>query len=99
MANLNLYKSFYDVVRYDGFTNAAEKTNISQPALSCSVKTLERELNLTLINRSKGKFMLTEEGKMLYNNLVIIFDRIDNFENNVTKNQINIDQNKYFCFN
>lgn len=43
MANLNLYKSFYDVVRYDGFTNASKATNISQPALSYSIKTLEKE--------------------------------------------------------
>lgn len=45
MANLNLYKSFYDVGRYDGFINASKATNISQPALSYSIKALEKELN------------------------------------------------------
>lgn len=43
MANLNLYRSFYDVVRYDGITKASKDTNIYQPALSNSIKTLEKE--------------------------------------------------------
>lgn len=54
MANLNLYKSFYDVVRFDGFTNASKATNISQLALSYSIKTLEKELNTGLLNNSFG---------------------------------------------
>lgn len=83
MANLNLYKSFYDVVRYGSFTKASKNTNISQPALSYSIKTLENELNTVLLNRKNGELKLTEEGKILYNNLVIIFDKIDTFENSV----------------
>ena len=83
MANLNLYKSFYDVVRYGSFTKASKSTNISQPALSYSIKTLEQELNTVLLNRKNGELKLTEEGKILFNNLVIIFDKIDTFENSV----------------
>lgn len=83
MANLNLYKSFYDVVRYDGFTNASKATNISQPALSYSIKTLEKELDTILINRNNNQFKITEEGKILYANLITVFEKIDNFEKNV----------------
>lgn len=83
MVNLNLYRSFYDVVRYDGFTNASKATNISQPALSYSIKTLEKELNTILINRSNNQFKITEEGKILYANLITVFEKIDNFEKNV----------------
>lgn len=79
MANLNLYKSFYDVVRYDGFTNASKATNISQPALSCSIKTLEKELNTILINRSNNQFIITEEGKILYANLITVFENDELF--------------------
>ncbi len=86
MANLNLYKSFYDVVRYDGFTNASKATNISQPALSYSIKTLEKELNTILINRSNNQFKITEEGKILYANLITVFEKIDNFEKNIKYN-------------
>lgn len=83
MANLNLYRSFYDVVRYDGFNNASKAINISQPALSYSIKTLESELKVILINRSNGQFRLTEEGKILYANLITVFERLDNFEKNI----------------
>lgn len=86
MANLNLYKSFYDVVRHDGFTNASKKaTNISQPALSYSIKTLEKELNTILINRSNNQFKITEEGNFICksNNC---FWKIDNFEKNIKYN-------------
>lgn len=84
MVNLNLYRAFYDVVRYDGYTNASKKTNISQPALSYSIKTLEKELNVILLNRKNGELKLTEEGKILYNTLVIVFDKIDTFEKSIT---------------
>ena len=83
MANLNLYRSFYDVVRYDGFTNASKATNISQPALSYSIKTLEKELNTVLINRSNNQFKITEEGKILYASLITVFEKLENFEKNV----------------
>ena len=83
MVNLNLYKSFYDVVRFDGFTNASKATNISQPALSYSIKTLEKELNTVLINRTNNQFKITEEGKILYANLITVFEKIDNFEKNI----------------
>lgn len=89
MVNLNLYKSFYDVVRYGSFTKASTNTNISQPALSYSLKTLEKELNTVLLNRKNGELKLTEEGKMLYNILVIIFDKLDTFENNIHSSNSN----------
>ena len=41
------------------------------------------ELNTVLLNRKNGELKLTEEGKILFNNLVIIFDKIDTFENSV----------------
>lgn len=83
MSNLNLYRSFYDVVRYDGFNNASKEIKVSQPALSYSIKTLEKELNTILINRNNSQFKLTEEGKILYANLITVFEKIDNFERNI----------------
>ena len=43
--NLNLYKTFYDVAKYGSFSKASECTFTSQPAISKSIKKLERELN------------------------------------------------------
>lgn len=36
--NLNLYRSFYYVAKYGGFTKASKHSNISQPSLSSNVE-------------------------------------------------------------
>jgi len=42
---------FVAVARERHFARAAEACDVSQPALSASIAKLERELNVTLINR------------------------------------------------
>lgn len=71
--NFNLFKYFYFIAYYEGFTNAAKMLNVAQPSLSCSVKTLEKELNKELIIRGSKKFELTEEGSKLYETLKSVF--------------------------
>ena len=39
--NLNLFKYFYYVVYYNGFTNASKNLNIAQSSLSYNIKQLE----------------------------------------------------------
>ena len=46
------------------FTRAAEVLYISQPSLSKQIKTLEKNLGITLINRKSNKISLTENGKV-----------------------------------
>ena len=47
------------------FTRAAERVFRTQPALSQSIKKLERELNAELLVRDNGDVSLTEAGKVL----------------------------------
>ena len=47
------------------FARAAEKCYVSQPALSAAIAKLERELNVTLINRGHSFEGLTPEGERL----------------------------------
>lgn len=47
------------------FARAAEKCFVSQPALSAAIAKLERELNVTLINRGRSFEGLTPEGERL----------------------------------
>jgi DNA-binding transcriptional LysR family regulator len=47
------------------FTKAAAVLYVSQPSLSKQIKTLEKNLNLLLINRERNKISLTESGKLL----------------------------------
>ena len=47
------------------FNRAAEKQNISQPALSMKLKSLENEIGIKLVKRGKNYIGLTEEGEIL----------------------------------
>src|ERR1700736_1467240 len=56
---------FVAVARERHFARAADACYVSQPALSASIAKLERELNLTLINRGHNYEGLTPEGERL----------------------------------
>ena len=45
-------------------TKAAEFLHISQPSLSKQIKTLEKTLEISLINRESKRISLTENGKI-----------------------------------
>ncbi|MEU1414259.1 MULTISPECIES: LysR family transcriptional regulator [unclassified Streptomyces] len=56
---------FVAVAREKHFARAADACYVSQPALSIAVAKLERELNVTLINRGRTFEGLTPEGERL----------------------------------
>ena len=64
--NLHHLRLFAAVVDEGGFTRAAEALNLSQPAISKSLKELEAELNLTLIDRAGRSLRLTDAGRALH---------------------------------
>lgn len=57
---------FMKTVECKSFTKAADELFISQSAISKSVKKLEEELQVTLIDRSHRKFSLTRQGEIVY---------------------------------
>lgn len=75
--NLNLYRYFLEVAKYESFSKAANSLNISQPSLSYSIKVLEEQLNKQLFVRSKNRIFLTNDGLMIYNKLKNIFRELN----------------------
>jgi DNA-binding transcriptional LysR family regulator len=61
-ANLEV---FLTVVRSPTISQAAEKLNIAQPALSQQLRLLERRLGVTLLERDARPYRLTEAGRLL----------------------------------
>ena len=52
-------KTFLWVARLGGFRKAAERLNLSQPAISTRIANLEQELRVPLFERGQGELVLT----------------------------------------
>ncbi len=63
--NLQKYVSFVKTVEYGSFTKAAEVLNYSQSGISRMIADLEREWQVTLLERGKGGVRLTSDGMTL----------------------------------
>lgn len=74
--NLKQLEAFYLVVKKRSFTRAAEELNVTQPAVTIQVKSLEKSLNLRLIQQVGKKIQLTESGEFLYQYAEKIFDLV-----------------------
>lgn len=82
--NLELYKVFYYVAKNKSITGAANELMVSQPAVSKSIKVLERDLNTTLFNRNKDGVSLNNAGELLYNKIRRAMELIISGEEDLT---------------
>lgn len=58
-------RTFLWVARLGGFRRAAERLNLSQPAVSTRISNLEGELRVSLFERGSGELVLTKHGSLL----------------------------------
>jgi len=65
---MNIYhlETYIEVVKMGCFSKAAQKLHLSQPSVSLQIQKLEHEMKCRLINRAKGEFSLTREGKRFF---------------------------------
>lgn len=66
IANLEYYKVFYYTVKCGSVTRASEVLSLSQPAVSQSLKQLERILGIRLLRRTSRGISPTAEGQLLF---------------------------------
>jgi DNA-binding transcriptional LysR family regulator len=64
--NLDALKLYCDVVRLRSFSRGAVANGVSQSAASQSIRQLEGELDLTLLDRSRRPLEVTEEGRAFH---------------------------------
>lgn len=79
--NFELYRIFYVVANNGNITKASLELNISQPAISKSIKNLEEQLGGTLFVRTKRGVILTEEGQEFYKYIKQAMEYISSAEN------------------
>lgn len=60
--NIQKYEAFIKTVEYGSFTKAAQILNYSQSGISRMINDLEKEWNITLLERNKAGVKLTSDG-------------------------------------
>ena len=92
---MNRYKAFLKVVEIGSYTKAAEILGYTQPALSQMISSLEKEISITLLYRSRYGIKLTPEGERLfpfiqktvqqYEQLLQMEDEIQNLDSGIVR--------------
>src|ERR1700734_3747207 len=65
------------VARLGSFRRAAEELHVSQPALSESVRSLERELGIDLLERGRHGTTVSDSGRELFPHILTVLDSVD----------------------
>ena len=78
-------EAYVKVIEFAGFSRAAEALFLSQPSVSTYIISLEKELDVTLINRSTKELSPTLAGKIFYENakalLALKYNTIERLKN------------------
>jgi DNA-binding transcriptional LysR family regulator len=65
------------IARVGSFRRAADELHISQPALSASVRNLERELGVDILERGRSGAKVSDEGRELLPHIVDVIEAVD----------------------
>ena len=70
---------FVALVKYKNYTRVAKEFKASQPSITQAIQRLEREFNTQLVRKDRfhRDEMITRSGLLLYENAVLINDKID----------------------
>lgn len=63
---LTQLRAFHEIAKSGSFSKGAEKLNITQPALSRQIESLEKSVGISLFNRHSRGVYLTEAGRRLF---------------------------------
>ncbi|MBQ4554463.1 MAG: LysR family transcriptional regulator [Spirochaetaceae bacterium] len=77
ITDLNLLRVFYHVAKTEQISKAAEILNVSQPAISQQIKSLEDQIGFKLFSRSKKGVKLTQEAEEIFAYCKNIFAQVE----------------------
>jgi len=77
--DLKLLQVFMTVARCGGFSLAQTELNVSQATISIHIKNLETRLGLTLCQRGRTGFSLTDDGQRVYDAANALFSHLEAF--------------------
>lgn len=72
----NLLRTFVSIVQEKSISRAAQRLNLSQPAVSLALKRLETHLGQSLIERDSHRFRVTEAGELVYRDALEIYANV-----------------------
>lgn len=87
---LNSLKAFEAVARNFSVTKAAQELRVTHSAISQQIKLLENYLGLKLVERTKGRIILTEIGRKYADELNAAFSRIAAATDQLLRSENNI---------
>lgn len=95
MIKLEQLKQLLAFSKYKTISKAAEKSHISQSALTRSIQQLEKNIDVKLFDRKKNKISLNENGKIIVNYSEKILGLLEKmeaelYENNSQKNELTV---------
>jgi DNA-binding transcriptional LysR family regulator len=81
MITLRHIEIFHAIMRTGSITAAARLLNVTQPAISSTLKHFESRLKMKLFSRTGGRLQPTPEAEAIYPDIVGIFERIEAVSN------------------
>ncbi len=76
---IDMLRLYCNVVQTNSFSRGARESGVTQSAASQSIRHLEEDLGVSLLDRSKRPFTLTPQGEKFYKacrDLIEGFDRV-----------------------
>lgn len=81
--DLQQLRYFIEVADSKSFTKAAEKLSVTQPMLTRTIKQIEEELDVKLIERTSKYFHLTDAGSAFYQQSSVLLMSFDDLHRNI----------------
>jgi DNA-binding transcriptional LysR family regulator len=81
--DIRLLKIFKSVVEHHGMAAAELELNIGLSTISRHIKDLEERVGMTLCQRGRGGFSLTQEGERVYQSSLVLLASLQSFRNTI----------------